>query len=201
MSLRGRKLQDSRFKLQDICLFLFLATCILHLASCGWEPMYGGSVGSNGSSEIGIGASVPISTPSFQSVRAGLNRIEINAIRDAEGVYLRNALIDRFYSRGYPEAPVYTLSIGKIGQSTYDFDITVDSEATRRQLTVKTSMTLIDKRTSEVVLQRAVKASSSYDVLGSQFTTRVAEQDVLEASLDDLARQIEQQIVLYFKRH
>lgn len=178
---------------------ILILPCLI-LASCGWEPMYGGSVGSSGSTNVGVGASMDFTPKSFQSVRAGLNRIEINAVRDAEGVYLRNALIDRFYSNGYPENPVYTLSIGDINQSTYDFDITVDSEATRRQLTVAASMTLIDKQTGEIALQRSVKSSSSYDVLGSQFTTRVAEQDVREAALDDIARQIEQQIVLYFKR-
>ncbi len=179
-------------------LFIHLAPCaLLLLSACGWQPMYGGSIGSSGGGEIGVGASVPLN---FSSVRGGLDSIEINAIPDAEGVYLRNALIDRFYSKGYPSDPAYTLVVGKIVQNEFDFDITVDSEATRRQLTVAAPMTLIDKRTSEIVLQRALKASSSYDVLGSQFTTRVAEQDVREAALSDLARQIEQQIVLYFKR-
>ena len=175
----------------------FLLLSCIGLTACGWQPMYGGSVGSNGGHDVGVGASVPLS---FSSVRDGLDSVEINAVRDAEGVYLRNALIDRFYSKGYPADPAYTLSVGKISQSTYDFDITVESEATRRQLAVKAPFTLIDKKTGDILLKRTVKASSSYDVLGSQFTTLVAEQDVREAALDDLARQIEQQIVLYFKR-
>jgi LPS-assembly lipoprotein len=61
-------------------------------------------------------------------------------------------------------------------------------------------MDLVDISTGENVLSRPVKAITSYNVLGSQFTTRVSENDAREAALEDLARQIETQIALYLKR-
>jgi LPS-assembly lipoprotein len=50
------------------------------------------------------------------------------------------------------------------------------------------------------VLSRTLLASTSYNVLSSQFTTRVSEDDARLNALNDLARQAEQQIVLYFER-
>lgn len=142
----------------------------------------------------------PIGTKIDQTSQASLDQIGIDIIPDAEGVYLRNELMDRFYRGGYRAEKAYRLSIQPLHETKKDFDVTVDSEATRRQLTIKTVMRLIDEASGEELLRRNVKAISSYDVIGSQFTTRVARQDAREAALNDIARQIELQITLFFNR-
>lgn len=163
---------------------------VLFLAACGFQPMYGSHSPAAAPSSSGGGA----------APEAGLDQIEVGIIPDAEGVFLRNALIDRFYRSGYPANPAYTLNVSKVEQSRSDYDITRESEATRRQLSLTTSLQLVDNATGQTVLSRPLKVVSSYDVIGSQFTTRVAEQDALEAALTDLARQIELQLALFFNR-
>lgn len=162
---------------------LITVLCLLLIGACGFTPMYG--AGSNGSGIDTGGA---------------LSQVEIALIPDQEGVYLRNLLIDNFYQDGYPSNPAYILTVAQIGQAVQDLDITIESEATRKQIRLATSFTLTDRGTQKVVLSRNITALSSYNVLGSQFTTRISEDDAREAALNDLARQIETQVALYFKR-
>lgn len=161
-----------------VCL-LFL----LSLAACGFSPMYGAKTGGGG-----------------VDATAGLDRVDIAVIPDATGVYLRNILIDNFYRGGYPASPAYTLTVTRIHETENNLDVTRDSESTRKQIKLRTKMILSDKATGKPLLNRDLVTVTSYNVLGSQFTTRVSEADAREAALADLARQIENQIVLYFRR-
>lgn len=157
---------------------------VLMLAACGFTPMYG--------SQSGARSGVAAAT--------GLDKVDIDIIPNAEGVMLRNALIDRFYASGYPSSPRYRLSVAPVAEDVIDFDITVESETTSRQLKLGTSFGLKDLQTGEVVLKRSIYAYASYNVIGSQFTTRVSEADAREAAINDMARQIETQLSLYFNR-
>lgn len=156
---------------------------IIFLAACGFSPMYGSGKGSMGVSAI-----------------EGLDTVDIALIPDQKGVALRNILIDRFYQGGYPATPAYTLKVSEILERESDLDITIESEATRKQIKLNADMVLSDHKTGQIVLSRQLYATTSYNVLGSQFTTRVSEGDAREAALADLARQIEMQVSLYFKR-
>ena len=157
---------------------------LLVLSACGFTPMYG----DHGGRATGLSAT------------KGLDQVDITLIPDESGVYLRNLLIDSFYRDGYPSAPRYRLDVAAVSERISDLDITVDSESTRRQITLSSVANLIDNETGQVVLTRPVTALTSYNVLGSQFTTRVSEKDAREAALAELARQIETQVALYFKR-
>lgn len=133
--------------------------------------------------------------------QANLGQIEINPIKDREGVFLRNALIDRFYTDGYPSNPRYRLEIGELSEINTDLDITSSSEATRAQLSQSTTMKLFDlQNPGTPVLTRALSSITSYNILESEFATRVSEQKAREGGLDDLARQIELNATLYFNR-
>lgn len=161
-------------------LKIFSALLAITLAACGFTPMYGSGGGLSGTD--------------------GMNQVEIALIPDESGVYLRNILIDHFYQDGYPSSPQYTLVVSRVSEVETDLDITVESETTRKQIQLNTAMSLIDKKTGKAVVTRSLTALTSYNVLGSQFTTRISEADAREASLADLARQIENHVVLYFKR-
>ena len=160
-------------------LVLLLAFVV---TACGFTPMYSANndTGSN--------------------VSATLDQVAIGIIPDREGQYLRNALIDQFYTNGAPSTPQYQLSVTPVRETISDFDITVDSEATRRQLKLTTSMSLVDLNSNQKILSRTLTATTSNNVLQSEFSTLVAERSAREAALNDLARQIEQQIVLYLSR-
>lgn len=157
----------------------FSILALLSLAACGFAPMYGSS---------------------SKGAAAGLNQIDIAMIRDQSGVYLRNLLIDNFYQDGYPASPTHTLQVGPITEVITDLDITMQSEATRKQIRLHTAMTLTERASGEVVLNRPLSSVTSFNVLGSQFTTRVSESDAREAALAELARQIESQVALYLNR-
>ncbi|PCJ01762.1 MAG: hypothetical protein COB14_03375 [Alphaproteobacteria bacterium] len=164
---------------------LFVTSACLCLSACGFEPIYGTHMQSNAGQE---------------SVQSQLAQVSINGIPDREGQFLRNALIDKFYRDGHPQNPRYTLQIEPINESTVDLDITKSSDATRAQLHLKTSMRLIDEGTGEIVLTRSLRSIASYNVLTSEFATRVSAQNTRENALNDLARQIELQISLYLRR-
>lgn len=156
---------------------------ILALTACGFSPMYGSSKNVTG-----------------LDTKEGLDRVQIESIRDQNGVYLRNLLIDSFYQNGYPSDPLYVLRIRDLQEEVSDLDITSDSEATRRQIRLSTTLELVEQSSGKAVLKRELYALTSYNVLGSQFSTRVSESDAREAALNDLARQIETQIALYLNR-
>lgn len=158
---------------------------VIALSACGFTPVYynhgTGSTHQSGASN-------------------GLNQIDIAIIPDREGQFLRNALIDRFYRNGYPTAPRYNLRATPINEKITDFDITVDSEATRQQLVLSTNITLIDLKTNRAVLTRTLTATTSNNVLESEFSTIVTEQSAREAALNDLARQIERQLAIFLSK-
>jgi LPS-assembly lipoprotein len=150
----------------------------MFVAGCGFAPMYG----------------------SHTSSGAKLDSIYIDNIPDREGQYLRNALMDRFYHGGRPADPAYVLKIAALRERISDLDITKGSDATRSQLKLTTTMTLRDEKTDQVLLERDLISIASYNILDSQFTTRVSQEATRENALDDLARQIEAQLALYFDR-
>lgn len=160
---------------------LFLCAVLL-FAGCGFSPLYG---------THGDNAAV---TQSFDSVF-------IANIPDREGQYLRNALIDRLYAHGRPADPRYTLTIDRIQRQKRDLDITKNASATRAQLRLDAGMTLTENANGKILLKRGLISITSYNILQSQFTTRISEDDAQRSALDDLARQAEQHLALYFGRN
>ena len=162
---------------------LITIASILLLSACGFSPMYGANSSKNNT-----------------AIKTELTDIEIALIPDREGQYLRNALIDRFYIHGSPATPKFRLVVKEVDENVSNFDVTIDSEVTRRQLKLSTSMSLIDLDSGSVVLTRSLQSITSYNVLESEFSTIVTEQSARDAALDDIARQIERSVVLYFKK-
>jgi len=161
----------SLFKLITPLVFITL------LAACGFTPMYG------------------------QKTSTGFNSVEISNIPDRTGQYLRNELIDRFYSNGRPSDPRYTLSVVRLNESLSDLDITKTSNATRAQLRIDAVFVLKDNVSGQTVTQKSLRAVTSYNILSSQFTTRVSEQSARENALNDLAQQIETEVALYLNQN
>lgn len=152
------------------------------LSACGFSPLYSSS---------GSGA---------HAVQTALNEIYIDIIPDKAGQYLRNRMIDRFHTKGTPQSPQYRLNMSPISEGRTDLDITKTANTTRAQLRLSTTMTLQEAASGKVLLQRGLHSTASFNILPSQFTTRVSAENARLNVLDDLARQAEQQIVLYFKR-
>lgn len=164
---------------------LFCATALL-LSGCGFQPMYGDYAASAQKS----------GTSSHR-----LSQIAIDIIPDHEGQILRNSLIDRFYTNGYPSSPIATLHIEKLDETRTELDLTKSSEATRAQLRIKTKMTLIDNATGQPLLARTLQTVTSFNILGSEFATRVTEDSARQSAINDIARQVELNLSLYYNEH
>lgn len=160
-----------------------LCLCLM-LPACGFQPVYGDHAGKPD------GAAT-----SFKDVSIGL-------IPDREGQILRNELIDRLhYGSNISESPGaarYHLLISRIGESRRNFNIAKTADATRTQLRLTIVMRLIDKQDNKGVLNRSLVAFASYNILDSQFATRVSRDNARNNAITDLARQIERQLALYF---
>jgi len=168
-------------------LFL-LSLPLFLLASCGFEPVYGKH---SSSASPAQGAGMEAAT--------GLSAIDVAIVPDREGQILRNELIDQLRPHGGREAK-YTLSFADLIVNVRKLDLTKNAEATRAQIIVTTNIYLTDLETGALVLSRPVKSISSYNVLPSKFATRVTEQNARENALRDAARQIVQQLSLFFNR-
>lgn len=162
---------------------LLFAVAIV-LGGCGFSPVYG-TLGSN-----------------TKSAEVAFSQIDISLIPDREGQFLRNALIDRLHRNGTPSGLNirYTLKIDPVIESLIDLDITKDDDTTRGQLRLETNMHLTARQTGEVILTRPLTAITSYNILGSEFATRISEENTRQNALIDLADQIERQLALYFAR-
>lgn len=163
-------------------LTFLVMVCSLLISSCGFRPVYG------------TAAETQTGVETYLALTAIAN------IPDREGQMLRNKLIDRFYREGRPANPRYQLVIDPIRESLVDLDITVRADTTRGQLILSTDMELLDLQTDKVVLKRDLQATTSYNILAGEFATRVTEENARANAIEDLARQIELQLSLYFNR-
>lgn len=162
--------------------FSLMLACSFFLVSCGFTPLYGTKGAERESSS---------------SLRESFAQVEISLIPDRSGQSLRNLLIDRLYSKGYPINPSYTLKIEKLAEAKGELDITKSAEATRAQLTIRTQMVLLNAKGVEV-LRRPLASITSYNVLQSEFATRVTEENARNNAISDIARQVELALSLYF---
>jgi len=167
---------------------IMLFSLALTLCACGFQPTYGTKTFENGGSS-------PV-------VKDALSNIVIDIIPDRSGQFLRNRLIDNLYKNGYPSAPHYRLSIGKIEEKIVEIGIDKDATASRAQLRMNVPFTLYDLRGQNPapVLQRMERSTTGYNILSGQFTTYVTQADAREQGLSMLAEQIMAQLELYVSR-
>lgn len=157
----------------------FLAFC-LFLGGCGFQPMYGDH-----------------SSAASMAMESG---VEIGNIPDRNGQYLRNLLIDRMYQKGRPSDAPYLLTIAPLRTELTNLGIRKDATSTRAMLQVYTVLTLLDRTTNTVVLERRVRAVGGYNQLDNQFATRVSEHSVSNHMLEELSDTIVTEVSLYLNR-
>jgi LPS-assembly lipoprotein len=149
-----------------------LLVILLTLSACGFAPVYSDA------------------TP------AAFAAVEVSTIPNESGIYLRNAVVDRLHAHGAGE-PRWTLMLSPVAESVADLDITKSAEATRAQFRASTTLRLTDAD-GRVVLTRELRAITSYNILASEFTNRVSRDAARRWALEELARQAEQALALYF---
>ena len=147
------------------------------LAGCGFQPLYG--------------------TTADGSVAADLERVRIALISDRLGQELHNALRDRMNRGGQPARPLYRLEIG-VSESTRRLAIRKDETTARANLLVSAIFRLVDAETGAPLMTGMARATSSYNVLDSDFGTLSAERDAQTRAVRVLADEITVRVSGFF---
>ena len=160
--------------------FAFLALLVLAASSqagCGFAPVYH--------------QSAP------QSVRESLALIDVAPIEGKIGWQLRNRLLEKFTPRGAADVPLYRLSVS-LNSATEAVLIQLDNTATRHNLKMNASFTLIDLSTGDVAHRGTAISVGSYNVVDSEFATIAAENNARERTAREIGEEIFDLLVIYF---
>ena len=158
----------------------FFLLCLV-CGACGFHPVYG------------------VNQYQAVGVENHMAQTQIANIPDREGQILHNHLIDRFHKDGAQPA-IYTLTLSPVREALQDLDITRTSDSTRSQLRLTSVMRLQDVTDGTILLERPLTSIVSYNILSSEFSTRISENNARQNGLNDMANQIETIVSLHFKR-
>lgn len=149
--------------------FLPVIACFL-LIACGFRPLYstGSTIGGN---------------------HTVLDSVIIEDIPTTTGLNIRNALIDRFYHKGYPQDAPYALIVA-VRENYRSIVIERNDTATRSQLVLNADYQLIDRATRTRIDKGLIRAVSAYNILPSQYTTVVTMDDARDMAVRELADKI-----------
>lgn len=128
---------------------------------------------------------------------AGYEKVEIAPIPDQNGQFLRNLLIDKIYGERRPENAPYLLSLSPIEKKTVEMGIRKDATATRAQVEMRARLTLTEKATGKVLLERRLLSVGAYNIVDNQFATLVSREHVDETILMEMADDVATEINLY----
>lgn len=155
-----------------VCRIFIICLC---LAGCGWQAVY--------------------HQPS-DNTRHQLAAIDIAPMRDRIGQEIRSALIDRVAP--YPnQTPRYRL-IATWQHALTDLGLQSDNTATLKKYTLSIDYTLVDLTTGAVALQDNARASTSYNILESEYANLTAEKDAGARLAIELAEAIRLRLGVYF---
>ena len=162
--------------------YAFLTVVLLAgslVAACGFTPIY--------------------RQDESTSLREYLSLIEVAPIGGQSGLQLRNRLTEKISPRGVVDVPQFRLSV-KLESSTDALLIQLDNTATRQNLKMNASFTLIDLSTGETVFQGQTISVGSYNVVDSEFATISAEDNATERAAREIGEEIFDLLVVYFNR-
>ena len=160
-------------------MIFVIRLCVLVLAlsltACGFRPLYARTEQADGS--------------------ALLDQVWIDTIQGANGVILRNYLIDGFYRHGYPQTARYILSINVVEYGR-DVDVQKNDTTTRAQYVMLASYEIKDRTTEQAIDRGQVRSVSGYNILLSQYTTLVSQKDAKDRALKELADKLQTRTAL-----
>ena len=155
----------------------FLLTGLFLLTACGFSPIYGSHEGKGPVSEA-------------------LSNVAIENIKDENGQYLRNKLIDRMYFHGRPQHPKATLSVS-LKFSEVALGIQKDATASRSQLTLWANYVLRDQDGNELFKSKA-HSVAFYNKIEAQYGQVATKRNTYERTLNEVAEQIVNGLSLYY---
>lgn len=166
---RAVKFPKTRFSRLSLLVSLFL------LAACGFHPLYG--------------------TQNNTAVPPKLAQIKVAFIKNSDGQILRNAILDRMPRPG-PSQP-YLLRVS-LEETKVGIAISRDATVTRQQMRNTLHAELSDARTQQLLWKQDLFATSGYNILASQYSNLVGEEDARTRNLNDLADRLVGLLAMYF---
>ena len=148
--------------------------CLL-LSACGFHAVYGSR---------------------DTNAAAQLQQTAIDNIPDRSGQILRNALIDRMYSKGRPSQPLYHLTV-KIHSSQSDVGLLSNAVSTLSEFDQYGDYVLTDAKGKEL-LRGTAHSQSSFSRLNDQYATLAGHDSANERTLREISEQIVNDVSLYF---
>lgn len=149
----------------------------LSLAGCGFSPLYGERSASS------------VATPELAA-------IQIDSIPNREGQIVRNSLLDKMQPRGAAPKPLYRLQIG-VSLARESLGVRIDDTATRGNLTMNASYTLIDLASGKPLMSARSRAVSGYNILDSDFATVISENDAIRRTAVEVSEEIKTRVAVY----
>ena len=151
----------------------------LLLTACGFHPLY----------ETHDGR---------RTVEPQLASVNVMSIADVPGQEMRNQILDMMP----PTAPNprYQLRIN-LNESSLGISIARDATVTRQQLRNNLHVELFDSKMQKIVWKSDMAATSGYNVLASELSNLIGEEDARKRNVDDLAQRVVEQLALYFERN
>lgn len=151
----------------------------LSLNACGFQPLYGQSLAG-------------------PQVQPHLASIFVQPIPDRIGQVLRTKLSRTLSPKTRTTAPAYELRI-TLTESLSTLAVERDASATRANLTLTSSFTLVRRADSLTLYSGAVNSIASYNILTSQFATKIAKDDARARAVQDLSVIIRTRLAIYFQ--
>jgi LPS-assembly lipoprotein len=156
---------------------LAVAILALALSGCGYHALYGDQADSASLEELGSVYIAPVSS--------------------RDGQVLRNYLIERLNQNEQPGYPAHTLAIALQIQST-GIALSRDNTTSRTNITAVANFILSDAATNKPVLKGVIRATTSYDVLQSDYATLVSREDAVNRTLREVSDEMRTRVAVYF---
>ena len=156
-----------------------LLTGLLALGACGFEPLY--RTADRGAETEQL-----------------LSRVEVPPIADRLGQLVRTELNNRLKPRPAPQA-LYAVVV-TLSESTQGLAVRRDASATRANLTINATFTLLAISGGENLLSGEIRSVNGYDILTSDFATLAAEKGARQRGARDVADAIVDRLAIYMSR-
>ena len=160
---------------KGISRILIAATGAAALAGCGFRPLHSRDAGGSA---------------------ARLAEIRIAPIADRIGQQLHNLLLDKLTPMGPPPAARYVLRV-RLSESLQNLAIRKDDVATRANLVMRASFTLVRARDDAALMSASAISANSYNILRQQFATLSAEDDARARAVREISDEIRARIAIY----
>lgn len=116
--------------------------------------------------------------------RQALISVRIGNIPDAEGQYLKNALIDRLPQTGDAR---YEMRFAPLFITIDNRAIRKDATSTRGEMRISTRMDIVDLATGKTLSSQELETAGGFNQLDNRFATLTSREDLTRRLLNEMA--------------